>query len=151
MKMKRIYILFAIAMIVASCKSSDNQQVVTDVLETVVEHPYGFDPDSLTCVEGKVKNGQFFSNLLTSLGMSAQDGYNLTLACDDVFDVKNLRVGNSYKAYYADDNSLRYIVYEASRTSDIVFSCQPPYQACRCDKPITVESRYADVDRKSVV
>ena len=145
MKMKRIYILFAIAMIVASCKSSDNQQVVADAQEAVAEHPYGFNPDSLTCVEGKVKNGQFFSNLLTSLGMSAQEGYNLTVACADVFDVKNFRVGNAYKAYYSDGNALRYIVYEASRTSDIVFDCQEPYQARRCEKPVTVESRYADV------
>lgn len=143
--MKRIYILFAIAMIAASCKGSDNQQVEVDVHEAVAEHPYGFTPDSLTCVEGKVKNGQFFSNLLTLLGMSAQEGYNLTVACADVFDVKNFRVGNSYKAYYAEDNSLRYIVYEASRTSDIVFNCQPPYQAYRCEKPVTIESRYADV------
>ena len=143
--MKRIYILLAMALIAVSCKTSENAQIVSEEQQTVEAHPFGFNPDSLTCVEGKVKNGQFFSTLLTSLGMSAQDGYNLTVACADVFDVKSLRVGNSYKAYYTDDDALKYIVYEDSRTSDIVFACQPPYQAHRCEKPVTVETRYADV------
>jgi murein DD-endopeptidase MepM/ murein hydrolase activator NlpD len=143
--MKRIYILLAVALIAVSCKTSENAQIVSEEQQTVEAHPFGFNPDSLRCVQGEVKNGQFFSNLLTSLGMSAQDGYNLTMACADVFDVKTLRVGNPYKAYYTDDDALKYIVYEDSRTSDIVFACQPPYQVHRCEKPVTVETRYADV------
>jgi murein DD-endopeptidase MepM/ murein hydrolase activator NlpD len=143
--MKRIYILLAVALIAVSCKTSENAQIVSEEQQTVEDHPFGFNPDSLRCVQGEVKNGQFFSNLLTSLGMSAQDGYNLTMACADVFDVKTLRVGNPYKAYYTDDDALKYIVYEDSRTSDIVFACQPPYQVHRCEKPVTVETRYADV------
>jgi murein DD-endopeptidase MepM/ murein hydrolase activator NlpD len=143
--MKRIYILLAVALIAVSCKTSENAQIVSEEQQTVEDHPFGFNPDSLRCVQGEVKNGQFFSNLLTSLGMSAQDGYNLTMACADVFDVKTLRVGNPYKAYYTDDDALKYIVYEDSRTSDIVFACQPPYQAHICEKPVTVETRYADV------
>lgn len=133
------------AILAVSCKTAENTQIVPEEQQTVEVHPFGFDPDSLRCVQGEVKNGQFFSNLLTSLGMSAQDGYNLTLACADVFDVKTLRVGNSYKAYYGDDDTLKYIVYEDSRTSDIVFSCLPPYEARRCEKPVTVETCYADV------
>ena len=143
--MKKIYILIAMALFAVSCRTSETNQVITEQSDTVAVLPWGFNPDSLTCVEGKVKNGQFFSTLLTSLGMSAQDGYNLTVACSDVFDVKNFRVGNSYKAYYAEGDTLMYIVYEDSRTSDIVFSCQPPYEARRCEKPVTVETRYADV------
>ena len=143
--MRKIYILLAIALFAISCKSSETQQIASNEPETVEAHPYGFDPETYSCVEGTVKNGQFFSNLLTSLGMSAQDGYNLTVACSDVFDVKNFRVGNAYKAYYNEDNTLMYIVYEASRTSDIVFNCQAPYQAYRCEKPMTVKTRYADV------
>ena len=61
--------------------------------------------DSLRCVEGKIKNGQFFSTLMMSLGMTAQEAYDLTVACGSVFDVKSLRVGNSYKAYYEEGES----------------------------------------------
>ena len=147
LRMKNIYILLPLIVALVSCKGSDcedNTSLLAEK-ETVSEYPLGFNPDSLSCVEGKVKNGQFFSSLLTSLGMSAQEGYNLTQACDGVFDVKSLRVGNSYKAYYDGGDVLKYIVYEASRTSDIVFGCQSPYEVRKYEKPVTVESRYADV------
>jgi len=75
------------------------------------------------------------------------------MACDTVFDVKTLRVGNTYRAYYqtsaASDGSemqhLRYLVYDRDRTTDIIFSCQPPYRVWKYEKPVTVEKRYADV------
>ena len=116
--------------------------MITDV--QVVENPLGFNPDTLAVTEGKVKNGQFFSTLLGSLGMSAQEAYNLTQACGDVFDVRTLRVGQPYRAYY-DEGSLRYLVYDRDRSSSIVFSCQAPYEAWVYEKPITIEKRYADV------
>jgi murein DD-endopeptidase MepM/ murein hydrolase activator NlpD len=129
-----------------SCASKG--EPVEDGLQTVgvceVENPLGFCPDSLEMVEGKVKNGQFFSTLLHSLGMSQQEAYNLTEACDSVFDVRSLRIGNSYQAYY-DSSVLEYLVYERDRASNVVFDCRPPYGAWVYEKPITVESRYADV------
>ena len=145
--MKKIYMLLVILTTMASCKGSYTQVDAELMIEggTISECPLGFNPDSLSCVEGKVKNGQFFSSLLTSLGMSAQEGYNLTQACAGVFDVKSLRVGNSYKAYYDGGDVLKYIVYEASRTSNIIFGCQPPYEVRKYEKQVTVESRYADV------
>lgn len=103
-----------------------------------------FNPDSLECREGKVGKGQFFSTLLNDLGMGAQDAYDLTMACDSVFDVKSLRVGNQYRAYY-DGGALRYLVYDRDRASSVVFSCRPPYAAWVYEKPVTVKKRYADV------
>jgi len=129
-----------------SCGNRTNEEVAADqeCADTVsVSHPLGFCPDSLSMVEGKVKNGQFFSSLLGSLDMSAQEAYNLTQACDSVFDVKTLRVGQAYRAYY--DKSLRYLVYDRDKASSIVFSCRPPYEAWIYEKPVSVESRYADV------
>ena len=130
----------------------DVEVVVEDVhVEDTLDTSLGFCPDSLRMTEGKVKSGQFFSNLLGGLGMSQQEAYNLTVACDSVFDVKTLRVGNSYRAYYddadtlSDGGRLRYLVYERDRSSSIVFSCEPPYEAWVYEKPITIERRYADV------
>ena len=106
--------------------SCGRKEVVADVCETctdtlVVEHPLGFCPDSLSVVEGKVKSGQFFAPLLMKLGLSANEAHNLSGSVGEVFDVRNLRVGNSYKAYYgpaetgeADasvDEVLQYLVY----------------------------------------
>ncbi len=125
--------------------------------ETAVEteehgpfHELGFCTDSMEVVSGQVKSGQFFSTLLGGLGMSAKEAYDLTMACDSVFDVKTLRVGNGYEAYYSSSDStgsrrLEYLVYERDRANQIVFSCRPPYGARVYGKPVAVESRYADV------
>ena len=145
----------AIAMIMTlpSCGgrkvSSENidREIPADTVS--VEDPLGFSPDSLSVKEGKVKSGQFFSTLLGSLGMSAQDAYNLTQACGDVFDVKTLRVGQAYRAYYLPDQEngegLRYLVYDRDRASSIVFSCQSPYDAWVYQKPVETVLKYADV------
>lgn len=142
----------ALAMVFASCGADvETKSESEDVQELAAESVSVTSLDSLRCIEGKVKNGQFFSNLLTSLGLSAGEAYNLTQACGKTFDVKTLRVGNSYKAYYSSADSedakeaLQYLVYERDRTSQLVFQCQPPYEIAVREKPVTVESRYADV------
>ena len=144
--MRRLYILSVLMAALVACNTnvSDNQEVVE--VEQGVRSPYGFCPDSLRCVEGKVKNGQFFSTLMMHLGMSAQEAYDLTQECGQTFDVKSLRIGNSYKAYYDDlTGSLLYVIYDRDRTSQVVFSCQPPYEVSVHEKPVATEQRYADV------
>lgn len=135
------------AVSLSSCRNNSGSEV-SDSVEcadsSAVGCSLGFDADSLEVVEGKVKNGQFFSTLLGSLGMSAQEAYNLTESCDSVFDVRNFRVGQAYRAYY-DEGKLMYLVYDRDRSSSIVFSCHPPYETSVYQKPVTVESRYADV------
>lgn len=114
-------------------------------------HDRGFpDTDSLTCVSGKIKNGQFFSNLLSSLGLSAKESYDISQACAPVFDVRSLRVGNAYSAYFGESSSTpEYLIYEKDRVTNIVFSLRPPYDAWTCCKPVSVERRYADVTIRS--
>ncbi len=151
--MRRLYIILSIVLSVAvfaSCgRKGESRDAVTGTLSEgaeLVEDSSHMYPslDSLDCREGKVRNGQFFSTLLTSLGLSASEAYNLAQACSDVFDVRTLRVGNSYKACYSAE-TLQYLIYDRDRTSQIIFRCQPPYEASVYEKPVTVEQRYADV------
>ena len=130
-----------------SCARSSQQELTEPVTEAsdTLSNALGFCPDSLEMREGKVKSGQFFSNLLGSLGITQKDAYDLTLACDSVFDVRTLRVDNAYRAYYGSDASVKYLVYDRDRASSIVFDCTPPYGAWVYEKPVSVESRYADV------
>lgn len=130
-----------------SCTRSSQQDVTEPVVDAsdTLSNALGFYPDSLDMREGKVKSGQFFSNLLGSLGMTQKEAYELTLACDSVFDVRTLRVDNAYRAYYGSDASVKYLVYDRDRASSIVFDCTPPYDAWVYEKPVSVESRYADV------
>ena len=134
------------ALFTVSCANEGKvvEEVVSSEESSETEYPLGFCPDSLDMVEGKVKSGQFFSTLLHSLGMNQQEAYNLTEASEQVFDVRTLRIGNTYQAYY-DSSVLQYLVYQRDKASSIVFDCRPPYGAWIYEKPITVESRYADV------
>ena len=183
--MRRLYIILCTVVSVAvfaSCgRNGDSHSEVEGAVEDSAAADDFLPLDSLRCVEGKVKKGQFFSTLLTNLGLSAGEAYDLTQACEDVFDVRTLRVGNSYKAYYGPsstvsgassvipstssvipstssvipstssviprevEESLLYLIYDRDRTSQIVFQCQPPYEIEIREKPVTVESRYADV------
>ena len=145
--MKKIYAIMTVLAVLTAC-SGNGRNVQSDSHEDemrdVTVHPYGFCPDSLECVEGKVKNGQFFSTLMMKLGLSAQQAYDLTQACTGTFDVKSLRVGNRYKAY-SERADLKWVVYDRDRTSQVIFKCQPPYEVRIHEKPVTTEQRYADV------
>ena len=164
--MKHLYIIILLCFLI----SCGRKEVVADVCETcadtlIVEHPLGFCPDSLSVVEGKVKSGQFFAPLLMKLGLSANEAHNLSGSVDEVFDVRNLRVGNAYKAYYGPAETgeasvrsseaeispsvLQYLVYDQYRGTQIVFKCQPPYDAWVYEKPVTIERRYAEVTIKN--
>lgn len=123
--------------------SSTEVNVESEPAEDVCE--LGFNADSLRCVEGKVQKGQFFSNLLAVHGMSAGESYALTQACDSVFDVRTLRVGNAYRAYYSGDDRLEYLVYDRDRMHCIVFDCSEPYSAWVYEKPVLHNEKYADV------
>ena len=135
-------------LVAASCRNETTDSQVDSFVDQVSESvstPLGFCPDSLECFEGKVKNGQFFSTLMMNLGLDAQQAYDLTMASSSVFDVKSLRVGNLYKAYYDADKRLVHLVYERSRTTSVVFDCQTPYAVRLYEKPVVVEQKYADV------
>ena len=136
-------------LVVASCNEAPRKTITLSVeTEAVQEYPYGFDPDTLQCVEGRVKKNQYFSTLMMDLGMSAKEAYELSQACGDVFNVKSLRVNNAYEAYYDTSDStktLEYVVYERDKMTNVIFSCKSPYEVTLYAKPITTARRYADV------
>jgi murein DD-endopeptidase MepM/ murein hydrolase activator NlpD len=151
--MRRLYIILSVVLSVAVFACCGRKGEVVDTMSETLSGETGIvadsshlypSLDSLVCKDGKVRNGQFFSTLLTSLGLSASEAYNLTQSCGDVFDVRTLRVGNTYKACYS-GQTLQYLIYDRDRTSQIIFKCQPPYETSVYEKPVTVEHRYADV------
>ena len=145
MKQGYIYAFAALLCLCVACGRKEASQVVEVIdIEESAAPALGFVPDSLDMRTGEVKNGQFFSTLLGGLGLSQQEAYNLTEATKEVFDVKTLRVGKQYRAYYK-DSVLKYLVYDRDKASSIVFDCTAPYGAWVYEKPVTVEQRYADV------
>lgn len=145
---KTITLILVCAAMMTACKTSVNEQLAEPetpaVLDSLSARRLAFASDSLSVMEGKVKNGQFFSNLMMSHGLTAQQSYDLTGACGDVFDVRNLRVGNRYTAHFKAD-TLQYLKYEVDRIKSVVFACQPPYMVWAEEKPVTVETKYSDI------
>jgi murein DD-endopeptidase MepM/ murein hydrolase activator NlpD len=154
--MKLIYTLFLTLSVVvlASCSSGKSKDVAVES-QSAADSTLaltGVDAalakmQSMRVVEGKVKSGEFFSVLMTNLGMGGTPAYNLAESCKDVFDVRNLRVGNPYKAYYEGD-VLKYVVYTQDRISSIIFDCTE-LKAYATKKEVTTVRKYVDVTIKS--
>ncbi|MDD2583655.1 MAG: peptidoglycan DD-metalloendopeptidase family protein [Bacteroidales bacterium] len=122
--MKRLTILLALVTLISCTSGKGNKGEALEkdlILEEVSE--YGFRTGDFNLKEGQVQRGDFFVPLLTRLGVSIADAYNLTEVSKGVFDLKTIKVGNSYKAYYTkeEDARLAYLVYADSKINYVVF------------------------------
>ena len=144
-------VFIAAALSFAGCGGGRSQEGVTEQEPSAEKADscllFGFDPVQMTVRDGNVRSGEFFSTLLMKLGMSAGDAYLLSEACDTVFDVRSLRVGNAYQAYYSPSSTgaLEYLVYWQDRVNGVVFKCTAPYSVWNVARPVVTEHRYADV------
>ena len=144
-------VFIAAALSFAGCGGGRSQEGVTEQEPSAEKADscllFGFDPVQMTVRDGNVRSGEFFSTLLMKLGMSAGDAYLLSEACDTVFDVRSLRVGNAYQAYYSPSSTgaLEYLVYWQDRVNGVVFRCTAPYSVWKVARPVVTEHRYADV------
>lgn len=158
MSLKHLVFFVPVVLAICSCQCSTSKNGGEEHLAEEIREPHrwGFEPDTLVAVEGKVRNNEYFSSLLGSLGLNATEAYSVSSSCDSVFDVRKLRTGNVFKAYYTIDtlaktdtipvpDKLQYLVYEKDMITDIVFRCFPPYGAWVSEKPVLRETRYADV------
>lgn len=154
---KRIFVRTVIAAVVlaaSGCGMRDRTDDGTAVSESLSQSAVqdstgsgmvpGFNPENYTVKEDKVRRGEFFAGLLMKLGMDTQDSYNLSASVDSAFDVRTLRVGNTYRAYYSAD-TLEFLVYDRDKLNSVVFRCREPYTVYGISRPVTVEKKYADV------
>ncbi|MDO9680202.1 MAG: peptidoglycan DD-metalloendopeptidase family protein [Bacteroidales bacterium] len=122
--MKRIF-LIALILTQLSCTSKRGENV--ESLETKVTenevYEFGFPMSEFESEEGQIKRGEFFTNLMTSLGVPQSDIYSLTQASRGIFDLRKIKIGNSYKAFFTkdEDRKLAYLVYEDTKTSFVTF------------------------------
>lgn len=111
--------------------------------------PLGFRPEAYRVVDGTIRSGDSFTAWVTRLGLSREKAFGLVQACDTVFDVRKLRAGNTWKAFYADSTVLQYIVYDNSKIHQTVFQCTDSLAVWRYDKPVQTLERKADVTIRS--
>ena len=143
--MKKCICFTIFVLAVTSCNWFHRKPV--EAPETVKDtvYPLGFCTDSFEVVTGAIKTGDTFSAWVTRLGVPRESMLALTQACDTVFDVRKLRAGNTWSAYYADSTALRYIVYDNSRTRQTVFQIKDSLAVWRYDKLVETVQKSADV------
>ena len=143
--MKKCIIFTIFVLAVTSCNWFHRKP--TEAPDTVKDtvYPLGFCTDSFEVVTGSIKAGDTFSAWVTRLGVPRESMLALTQACDTVFDVRKLRAGNTWSAYYVDSTALRYIVYNNSRTRQTVFQIQDSLAVWRYDKLVETVQKSADV------
>ena len=141
--MKKILSGFIILTLIASCNLGHKPEQETEPAPEPIPE-LGFWPDSLRHQDGFIKSGQTFSGLMTGLGLSSEEAYKLYQACDSLFDVRTLRAGYTYDAYYS-DSLLQYVVYNSGKVNRVVFQCFEPYSLWNAPRQVEYEQRYTDV------
>lgn len=116
--------------------------------------PIGFWADSLDMFEGTVRPGENFTSFFTRLGLDHASAYALAGKCDTVFDVRKLRAGNRFRAYYDVDSSsvspnnehsLEYVVYDHDRVRMTIFKCRDSIAVWNFSKPVEFQEKFTDV------
>lgn len=99
-------------------------------------------------VEGSIRRGEFFSTLMTRLGASQGDIYALDAKSKGVFDMRQIKVGYHYHAYYApgEPDTLAYVVYEKDNASYVVFSLRDSLSVQVFEKDISKVVDYVEVE-----
>lgn len=154
MKLCKIFIILFLPLIFifGGCKRKAAEAPVTEQKDSVP--PIGFWADSLDMFEGTVRNGETLTMLLGRLGMDADSAYSLAMKCDTVFDVRKMRAGNRYRAYYFMDSTatdstaehpLEYVVYDHDKVNMTIFKCHDSLAVWNFSKPIDTEDVYTDV------
>ncbi|MCY1721518.1 peptidoglycan DD-metalloendopeptidase family protein [Prolixibacteraceae bacterium Z1-6] len=97
-----------------------------DTIICEIEEPilmYGLPVDSFNIETGKVKNNQYLSQILNSVGVGMGTIDQIARKSKSVFDVRKIRSGEKYSIFSTPDstNQARYFVYENSPVEYTVF------------------------------
>ena len=112
----------------ASERRAKSPRAKAEVDTTALTYEHGIPVDLYSVDDGVVEEGDYFSVLMEKLGVGQTTANELIEASRKVFDVKDIRVGNHYHAYYAPDttgdDNLAYFVYDRDRKSVVVFALE---------------------------
>lgn len=147
-----IIILSSTALIyysVTSFRNYNNEEEIVDQTfmpkDTIFE--YGLPISEYDIEEGKIGRGEFFSTLMERLGVTQKDAYTLSEIAKRKFDLRQIKVGYSYHAFYTKDEerSLAYLVYEKDKRSYVLFSLKDSMYVDVHEKDIKTVINFAEV------
>lgn len=128
-------------------QSGDGEE--DDAAESLTDgiYEYGVPLSKYRKVEGNIRRGEFFSTLMTRLGASQEDIYALDVKSKGVFDMRQIKVGYHYHAYYlpGEPDTLAQVVYEKDNASYVVFTLVDSLSVTVHEKDIVSEIDYVEV------
>ena len=145
--MKKYLILALTILALISCQTTTTDE--TTAKEIV--YKYGIPIDSFTVTEGRIKKGQTLSNLFTTLSNDNRLANQLYLIPDSILKVNEIRAGNSYSAYYTQEETpqLTYFVYHRSLVDHLIFHCKDSLHIHPFTRPIRIETKVAKAQIES--
>ena len=119
-----------------------------DAIDSIPKVPqllYGFPVDSFKVVGDKVKKNQFFSDLITSHGISYSMMNKMVKQGEKLFDVRRLRAGRDYTVFEKKDSTEKALifVYEIDRINYVVYDLRDSLTIYRAKKPVKIIERSA--------
>ncbi|MCF0178405.1 MAG: peptidoglycan DD-metalloendopeptidase family protein [Bacteroidales bacterium] len=147
------YIALNVALVSCHGEAEQNVEMVENAVEDNHIYEYGIPVDLYEMESGTVKNGDTFSTILERCSVGQAKAYEVVEAIKGSFNVKTIRAGRDYHAFYSVvdsvDRVLEYLVYEASNSSVVVFSLKDNPSAEIIDKVTDTELKYAEVEINS--
>lgn len=119
-----------------------------DQIDTVIKESellYGFNVDSFKIVGDKVKKNQFFSDLITSHGISYSMMNKMVKEGKGIFDVRKLRAGGHYTVFEKKDSGelAQIFVYEIDKINYVVYDLRDSLKIYSAKKPVRTFTRKA--------
>jgi murein DD-endopeptidase MepM/ murein hydrolase activator NlpD len=147
-KTNQLFILILLCLIgLVACKKTDSTGEQTTEEEVVIRTEFGLPIDSFRIDTFVVKDGETLGGMLGKLGASQKQINQITLLPSSTFDVRTIRAGKTYYAFYQKDTTgvekLQYYIYIASIREAIVLHFADSIQVEKQVKEIIHKERSA--------
>ncbi len=146
-----VFISCLVSFFFTSCNNPNPSESLIDnpdQLDTIIRESqilYGFRVDSFKIVGDKVKKNQFFSDLITSHGISYSMMNKMAKEGKEMFDVRRLRAGGHYTVFEKKDSTekAQIFVYEIDRVNFIVYDLRDSLKIYRDKKSVKIVTKEA--------
>lgn len=148
MKTNQLFILILLCLIgLVACKKTASTGEQTTEEEVAIRTEFGLPIDSFRIDTFVVKDGETLGGMLGKLGASQKQINQITLLPSSTFDVRTIRAGKTYYAFYQKDTTgvekLQYYIYLASIREAIVLHFADSIQVEKQVKEIIHKERSA--------
>lgn len=118
-------------------------------VKTIYE--YGIPVDSFNVIKGQIERNQTLGQLLSDFKVKNEIINKLPIYTSGKFDLRQVVVGNDYKAFTSQDSSNRliYLVYEKSAKDFVVFNFKDSLTIQNAQKEVTVVRKLSEATIKT--